>query len=147
VDEDPVMVKANRLWHITMIMCFLALVASASYLTPSDSPLGGTPTPRIVTDKEVYRLGETIHAEYVLVNEGERAISFQPPGTLPGIQGGFEGDVNPVSTIVNISYTRERFTLPPGGIFKVLSRDFPQLIVGNFTVWCGSASKTVKVLP
>jgi hypothetical protein len=68
---------------------------------------------------------------------------------LYGINGSFEGDINTVSvsSVVHISYTREKFTLPPGGVFKVLYQDFPQKRVGSFTIWCGSVTKTVSVLP
>ena len=143
------MIGDARALRIPIAICFLVVAASVVYLTTSDQPVEGTPTPRIITDKDVYKWGETIHAEYVFVNEGERAISFQPPGTLYGINGSFEGDINPVSasSVVHISYTRERFTLSPGGVFKVLSQDFSQKRVGNFTIWCGSVSKTVEVLP
>ncbi len=142
------MIGDVRVWRIPIAICFLVLAASVVYLTTSDYPVEGVPTPRIITDKDVYRWGETIHVEYVLVNEEDRAISFQPPGTLFGINGSFEGDINPVSasSVVHISYTRERFTLPPGGVFKVLYQDFQQERVGKFIVWCGSVTKTVNVL-
>jgi hypothetical protein len=142
------MIVDARIWRAAMATCFLVLAASVITLSNSDRPLEGTLTPRIITDKDIYGWGETIHAEYVLVNEGERSISFQPPNTLYGINGGFEGDVNPViASVVHITYTCERFTLPSGGVFRVLSRDFPQKRVGDFTIWCGSVTKTVNVLP
>ena len=143
------MIGDTRVWRIPITICFLVFAASVVYLTTSDYPVEGAPTPRIITDKDVYRWGETIHVEYVLVNEEDRPISFQPPGTLFGINGSFEGDINPVSasSVVHISYTRERFTLSPGGVFKVLYQDFKQERVGKFTVWCGSVTKTVNVLP
>jgi hypothetical protein len=142
------MIGDSRVWRIPIAICFLVLAASAVYLTTSDYPVEGVPTPRIITDKDVYRWGETIHVEYVLVNEEDRAISFQPPSTLYGIIAGFEGDLNPViASEVHVTYTCERFTLPPGGVFKVLYQDFPQKRVGNFTIRCGSVTKTVNVLP
>jgi hypothetical protein len=94
------MIGDSRVWRIPIAICFLVLAASAVYLTTSDYPVEGVPTPRIITDKDVYRWGETIHVEYVLVNEEDRAISFQPPGTLYGINGSFEGDINTVSVII-----------------------------------------------
>jgi hypothetical protein len=142
------MIGDARVWRIPIAICFLVLAASVFYLNTSDYPVEGVPTPGIITDKDVYRWGETIHAEYVFVNEGERSISFQPPNTLYGINGVFAGDINPViSSVVHITYTCERFTLPPRGVFKVLYQDFPQKSVGDFTIWCGSVTKTVNVLP
>ncbi len=139
------MIADNRVWRIPIAICILVLAVSVVYRY---LPVEGIPTPRIITDKDVYRWGETIHVEYVLVNEGERSISFQPPSSFNGINGNFEGDINPViSSVVHITYTSERFTLPPGGVFRVLSQDFPQKRVGDFTIWCGSISKTVNVLP
>ena len=140
------MIADNRVWRIPIAICILVLAVSVVYRY---SPVEGIPTPRIITDKDIYNWGETIHAEYVLVNEENRVISFQPPGTLFNINGSFEGDINPVSAsaVVHITYTRERFTLPPGGVFKVLNQDFPQKRVGDFTIWCGSVTKTVNVLP
>jgi hypothetical protein len=142
------MIGNSRIWRTVFLICFVVLAISVISLVTSNYPVEGIPTPMIITDKEVYRWGEIIHVQYIFMNERNRAIYFQPPGTLMGINGRFEGDLEPAeaSSVVHISYTSERITLSPGGFFTVLQRDFPQKRVGNFTVWCGSVSKTVEVL-
>ena len=142
------MIGDTRIWRAAFVTCFVVLAISVISLATSNYPVEGIPTPKLITDKEVYKWGETIHVQYIFVNDGNRAISFQPPGTLMGINGRFEGDLESAgaSSVVHISYTSERITLSPGGVFTVLQRDFPQKRVGNFTVWCGSVSKTIEVL-
>jgi hypothetical protein len=60
------MIVDARIWRAAMARYFLVLAASVITLTTSDQPLEGTPTPRIITDKNIYRWGETIHVECAL---------------------------------------------------------------------------------
>lgn len=133
----------GKMWQVAAAICLIVIALTLSQSTP----LPGTLTQRIVTDKAEYHVGDTIRARWMFVNTNSWAVSFSPPGEVSGMRGSYEGDYPSYSTIVHISYTQTSFDIPPGGNFTVLQRDFPVGIVGSFTVSAGSFSKLIRVQP
>lgn len=141
------MMRTLSAWRVAVSLCVLITVVSVIQINLTNSPLPGTLTPRIITDKEVYRVGETIHAEYSFVNTNSWIVLFSPPNEYSGMKGSYEGESSPVNSQVHATYTSDTFVVPAGEAFKLNSRDFPLGKVGKFSIWCGSASKVVEVIP
>jgi hypothetical protein len=113
-------------WRVALSLCVLVIVVTLLQLNSINIPQPGTLTSRITTDKEVYRVGDTVHAEYSYVNNNGWAVTFSPPNSYSGMNGSYE---------------------PAGKAFNLCSQDFQLGKVGRFSIWCGSALKIVTVLP
>ena len=134
-------------WRIAISLCVLITAVSVFQTYSINIPIPGILTPRITTDKEVYRVGDTIHAKFILVNTNGWAVTFSPLDSFSGMHGSFEGESSPVSAWVNVNRVIHSYTVATGEAFNMGSQDFTLLKAGTFTIWSGSASKTVEVIP
>ncbi|TSA39492.1 hypothetical protein D4R30_00960 [archaeon] len=102
--------------------------------------------PRLTTDKEVYFVGEAVHAEFSYFNPYSYLVAFSPPSQLPGLSCSYMGEGNNVSCVAHISWAKMRFTVSPGGSFRVFDEVFMTSREGDFVVSCGGLRVFVKVV-
>ncbi len=125
---------------------FLAFVVLLVVLVDSAAPFGGRLDPVLVTDRDVYTVGETIRVETSYVNPYHYVVSFSPPSSLPGVSGRYDGEASTSQSMVNISWVARSFPVEPGGSFIMFREEFAATREGSFVVrWMG-LSKTVQVL-
>jgi hypothetical protein len=134
-------------WRVALSLCVLVIVVTLLQLNSINIPQPGTLTSRITTDKEVYRVGDTVHAEYSYVNNNGWAVTFSPPNSYSGMNGSYEGESSPYGVLIHATYVSVSFVVPAGKAFNLCSQDFQLGKVGRFSIWCGSALKIVTVLP
>ena len=140
------MLKTPSLWRIAVSLCILYTVVSLLNINSINLPLPGTLTQRIIPDKNVYHVGDTIHAENSFVNTNGWAVPFSPPNEYSGMQGSYEGESSTGGVDVHATYTSSTFVVPTGEAFNLISQDFRLGKVGKFSIRCGSASIIVDVL-
>ena len=141
------MLRPPSAWRVAVSLCVLVVVVTLLQLNSINTPQPGTMTPRITTDKDVYHVGDTVHAEYSYVNTNGWAVLFSPPNSYSGMSGSYENESSPFGVIVHATYVSDTFVVPPGESFDMGSQDFKLGKAGRFSIWCGSASKVVDVLP
>ena len=141
------MSEVSSIWRVAVSLCILIAAVSVLEINSINSPRPGTLMSRIITDKEVYRVGDTIHAEYAFVNTNGRAVQFSPPKSYSVMNGSYEGESSPFGVLIHATYVSDTFVVPAGEAFNLDSQEFPLGKVGKFSIWCGSASKIVDVLP
>ena len=121
-------------WRVAALISILIVITVLFQLGSLHIYIPGTLTQRIVTDKDVYKVGETIHARWVFVNMNPWAVPFTPPSQVDGMEGRYPGDYSPVNTLVHISYVSSSFVVQPGEEFTILIRDFSVSVEGYFTI-------------
>ena len=141
------MLRLPSAWRFAVLLCVLVVVVTLLQLNSINTPQPGTMTPRITTDKDVYHVGDTVHAEYSYVNTNGWAVLFSPPNSYSGMSGSYENESSPYGVIVHATRVSDTFVVPPGESFDMGSQDFRLGKAGRFSIWCGSASKVVDVLP
>jgi len=141
------MLKSPSAWRVAVSLCVLVIVVTLLQLNSINTPQPGTMTPRISTDKDVYHVGDTVHAEYSYVNTNSWVVLFSPPNSYSGINGSYENESSPFGVIIHATYVSDKFVVPPCEAFGMGSQDYKLGKVGRFSIWCGSALKVVDVLP
>jgi hypothetical protein len=141
------MLRLPSAWRVAVSLCVLVIVITLLQLNSITTPQLGTMTPRITTDKDVYHVGDTVHAEYSYVNTNSWIVLFSPPNSYYGMNGSYENESSPYGVLIHATYVSDKFVVPPGEAFNMGSQDFKVGKVGRFSIWCGSASKVVDVLP
>ena len=106
----------------------------------------GALIPRIVTDKQVYRVGEGGNALFEFYNPGSASVSFSPPSSVDFHQG-INGVLSEIGYGVQLEWISANFTVPPGGSFKIFDFGFSTSKVGSLTLNGRGLSKTVQVIP
>jgi hypothetical protein len=137
-----VMLGLAKWWRVASFSCLAITIFVL---------ITGTLTPRIITDKEAYHVGDIIQARWVLVNTYSWPIGITPikyfESSIDGINGGYSWEHSDSNMIVFINWTNESFVIQPGEEFVILNRKFPVNSEGSFIITCGSESKTVTVYP
>lgn len=63
------------------------------------------------------------------------------------MNGSYENESSPTGVLIHATYVSDKFAVTPGEAFGMVSQDFKLGKVGRFSIWCGSASKVVDMLP
>ena len=101
---------------------------------------------RIVTDKQVYRVGEGGNAIFEFYNPGSVSVSFSHPSGVD-FREGINGVLSEIGCGVQMEWISANFTVPPGGSFKIFDFGFSASKVGSLTLYGMGLSKTVQVVP
>ncbi len=139
--------RAPSAWHVAVSLCVLIIVVTLLQLNSINISQPGTMTPRIATDKDVYHVGDIVHVGYSYVNTNSWTVLYSPPNSYYGINGSYENESSLIGVLIHATYVSDKFVVPPGEAFGMGSQDFKLGKVGRFSIWCGSASKVVDVLP
>ncbi len=106
----------------------------------------GDLVPRIVTDKQTYRVDEEGYATFEYYNPQSYPVSFTPPYSVD-FYTEYKGEASEMHRSVYISWIRSNFTIAPGESFRVFKFAFTAMDAGDFTLVINGMRKTVRVLP
>ena len=101
-------------WRVAVSLCIIIIVVTLLQVNSINIPLPVTMTPRITTDKDVYHVGDTVHAEYSYVNTNSWAVLFSPLNSYYEMNGSYENESSPVGVSIHATYVSENFVVPPG---------------------------------
>ncbi len=141
------MSTGKSVWRVACSLCIVIIAIVTVQMYSTHLFLPGILTPTITTDKDSYHVGEKIHARFSLENTNSWAVTFSPPNSYAGMSGSYEGESSPYGVQVYANYVSSTSVVPAGESFTMDRQIFTVDRVGNFTIWCGSASKTVEVMP
>jgi hypothetical protein len=102
--------------------------------------------PRMVTDKQVYRLGEGGTALFEFYNPRSVPVSFSPPSSVD-FREGINGVLSESGSGIYLEWISANFTVAPGGSFEIFKFGFSTYEVGSLTLYGMGLSRTVQVIP
>jgi len=127
--------------YICIIIIFTIVLLSGSIVIS----IPGIPTQKIVTDKESYNVGDTIHARWIFVNLNNWPITFTLPLESSCLTGEYSWENKNENCMVFLSPAYPKHTLLPGEEFTILSSEYHAHSEGSFIIRCALSSKIVKI--
>jgi hypothetical protein len=104
------------------------------------------PVPRLVSNSEVYRVGESGSVWLEYHNPTQNEVNFTPPSML-NFHIEYAGDTSYVTTILHISWEHTSYTLRPGRSMDIYRYDFNASRPGDMKVVINGIERTVMILP
>ena len=103
------------------------------------------PMLRLVSDNDVYRVGEsgTVWLEYY--NPTQNDVNFTPPSML-NLHVEYAGDTSYVTTIIHISWEHTSYTLRRGRSTNIYRYDFTASRPGNMKIVINGIERTFTIL-
>ncbi len=151
-------IRALDLRKVALLGAVILFVTlGASYVQWINLLNSGLPLePSIITDKEQYHVGETIHATLRFYNPNTHSVSFNPPKTVYEYAHSWPDTIpdskkTPNESPGTIEFNQIVQTLPWAVVagdsyYTVVEVDFPALRVGGEMLHLGGLTKLVEIV-